>query len=163
MKIKSLILVILGFSIPSMARAMPYDFDNGNAAVDVVIQTVAPIIFTEVSPSGGDATLVLRVTTLTTNAWFDATAPYAAPAVGVYSRIPHRPAAEAASNANLNIALLYASYQVFNHLLPNYRQTWRDMLTGVGLDPDDDSSDLSTAVGIGNVAGRLRSAANATA
>ncbi len=153
MHIKSLIVVILIFALPPGGRAMAYDFDNGNAAVEIAIQTVAPVIFTEVSPSGGDATLVLRVTAMTTNAWFDATAPYAAPAVGVYSRIPHRPAAEAATNANLNVALLYASYRVFNSLLPRFEQTWRDMLTGVGLDPDDDSTDLTTAVGIGNVAG----------
>ncbi len=59
-----------------------------------------------------------------------------------------------ATNANLNIALLYASYRVLNHLLPNQQQIWRDMLDGVGLDPDDDSTDLTTAVGIGNVAGQ---------
>ncbi|NHN38236.1 vanadium-dependent haloperoxidase [Pseudomaricurvus alcaniphilus] len=153
MKIKLSILVILGFVIPSLARAMPYDFDNGNAAFEIVIQTVAPVVFTEVSPTGGDATLVLRTTTLITNAWFDATAPYAAPAVGVYSRIAHRPAAESATNANLNIALLYASYRVLERLLPSYRDTWRGMLAGVGLDPDDNSTDLTTAVGIGNVAG----------
>ena len=141
MKIKSLVLIIFGFTIPSIVKAIPYDFDNGNAAFEIAIQTVAPIIFTEVSPSGGDATLVLRVTTMTTNAWFDATAPYAAPAVGVYSRIPHRPASESATNANMNIALLYASYRVFNQLLPKYRETWRNMLVGVGLDPDDDSTD----------------------
>ncbi|MDH3763488.1 MAG: vanadium-dependent haloperoxidase [Gammaproteobacteria bacterium] len=154
MKIKSFVLIIFGFAIPSIGKAMPYDFDNGNAAFEIAIQTVAPIIFTEVSPSGGDATLVLRVTTMTTNAWFDATAPYAAPAVGVYSRIPHRPASESATNANMNIALLYASYRVFNQLLPKYRETWRNMLVGVGLDPDDDSTDLTTPVGIGNVAGQ---------
>ena len=154
MKISTLLLVIIGMAASSIVKAMPYDFDNGNAAVEVVIQNVAPVIFTEVSPSGGDATLVLRVTTQITNAWFDATAPYAAPAVGVYSRIPHRPAAEAATNANLNIALLHASYQVLTRLLPRQQQNWRDMLTGVGLDPDDNSTDLTTAVGIGNVAGR---------
>lgn len=153
-KITTLVLLVTGFVIPSMARAMPYDFDNGNAAFEVVIQTVAPVVFTVVSPSGGDATLVLRTTTLITNAWFDATAAYAAPAVGVYSRIPHRPASESATNANLNIALLYASYRVLNHLLPNQQQTWRDMLVNVGLNPDDDSTDLTTAVGIGNVAGQ---------
>lgn len=154
MKITTLILALTGLVIPSMGRAMPYDFDNGNAAFEVVIQTVAPVVFTEVSPSGGDATLVLRTTTLITNAWFDATSPYAEPAVGVYSRIPHRPAVESATNANLNIALLYASYRVLSHLLPNQQETWRGMLSGVGLDPDDDSTDLTTAIGIGNVAGR---------
>jgi hypothetical protein len=154
MKTKTLFIALIGFTIPSFVKAMPFDFDTGNAAVDVVIQNVAPVIFTEVSPSGGDATLVLRVTTLITNSWFDATAPYAAPAVGVYSRIPHRPDIESMTNANLNIALLHASYQVLSHLLPRQQQNWRDMLTSVGLDPDDNSTDLTTAVGIGNVAGR---------
>ena len=51
--------------------AVAFDFENGNAAVEVVIPTVAPIVFTDVSPSGGDATLVLRVTTMTTNSWFE--------------------------------------------------------------------------------------------
>ena len=45
------------------------------------------MIFQFVSPSGGDATLVLRLTTLITNAWFDATAPYHPTAVGVYTRL----------------------------------------------------------------------------
>lgn len=145
--------LLLAFTLPSMSPAMAYDFDNGNAAVEVVIQTVAPVVFQYASPTGGDATLVLRTTTLVTNAWFDATAPYAEPAVGVYSRIPHRPASEAATNDNMNIALIHASYQVLSHLLPAQQQTWRDMLTNVGLDPDDNSTDVTTAVGIGNVAG----------
>ncbi len=130
-----------------------FDFDNGNAAVEIAISTVAPVIFTQVSPSGGDATLVLRVTTLTTNAWFDATAPYHPTAVGVYTRLGRRPPAESVTNRNMNVALLYASYRVFNSLLPRQAQTWRDMLANVGLDPDDDSTDVTTAVGIGNAAG----------
>ena len=78
----------------------------------------------------------------------DATAPYAAPAVGVYSRIPHRPASESATNANMNIALLYASYRVFLSLLPNQEETWRAMLSDLGLDPDDDSLDPSSPIGL---------------
>ncbi|MBC8211257.1 MAG: vanadium-dependent haloperoxidase [Gammaproteobacteria bacterium] len=152
-RIKILLLVLLVFTLPSMSRAMAYDFDNGNAAFEVVIQTVAPVVFQYASPTGGDATLVLRVTTQVTNAWFDATAAYAEPAVGVYSRIAHRPASESATNANMNISLIHASYQVLSQLLPAQQQTWRDMLSNVGLNPDDNSTDLTSAVGIGNVAG----------
>ncbi len=151
MKVRKAVLILV--SLLNSVGASAYDFDRGNAAVDVAIPTIAPVIFTEVSPSGGDATLVLRVTTLVTNAWFDATVPYAAPAVGVYSHLPHRPADEAATNANLNIALLHASYQVLIRLLPDQRAIWRTMLSDVGLDPDDTSTDLSSPVGIGNVAG----------
>ena len=131
-----------------------YDLDNGNAAIEVVIPAVLPVAFSDVSPTGGDATLILRTTTLITNAWFDATAPYHPTAVGVYSRLGRRPAGESATNRNLNIALMHASYQVLNSLLPRHRQAWRDMLTGAGLDPDDTGTDLTTPVGIGNVAGQ---------
>jgi hypothetical protein len=130
-----------------------YDFATGNAAVEVVISTVAPVIFRDISPSGGDAPLVLRATTMVTNSWFDASAPYHASAVGVYSRLGRRPASESLTNENINIALLYASYRVLNSLLPSSRAEWRQMLVSVGLDPDDDSTDLATPVGIGNAAG----------
>jgi hypothetical protein len=147
-----LVAMVVGVVGRTPAKAA-YDFDNGNAAFEIVIMTVAPVIPVAVSPSGGDATLVLRVTTGITNAWFDATAPYHPTAVGVYTRLGRRPASESATNANMNVALLYASYRVLNSLLPGQEQIWRDMLTGVGLDPDDGSTDLTTAVGIGNVAG----------
>ncbi len=154
--IRARILPILALSLVLLQTPMAangFDFDNGNAAVEIVIPTVAPVIFTDVSPSGGDATLVLRVTTMTTNSWFDATAPYHPTAVGVYTRLGRRPAEESATNRNPNIALLYASYHVFMSLLPNQEQTWRDMLLNLGLDPDDDSKDPTTPIGLGNLAG----------
>jgi hypothetical protein len=147
-----LILLALSF-LPLPAAAQPYDLANGNAAVEVVIPAVAPVIFRDVSNSGGDATLVLRVTTLVTNAWFDATAPYHPSAVGVYSRLGRRPASEALTNENINIALLYSSYRLLNSLLPARAADWRQMLIGAGLDPDDASADLATPAGIGNTAG----------
>ena len=73
------------------AEAPAYDFDNRNAAVEVAIQTIAPLIFEELSPTAGDASLVLRATAMTTNAWFDAVAPYHPTAVGLYSRLGRRP------------------------------------------------------------------------
>lgn len=142
-------VLAIAFVLPSQARA--YDFDNGNAAVDVVINTAAPIIFSDVSPTGGDAPLVLRVTTMITNSWYDAAAPYNEPAVGVYTRLGWQPTP--ATNAEMNVALIHASYRVLLSLLPNRAATWRAMLSDVGLDPDDDSMDITTPVGIGNVAG----------
>lgn len=142
-------LFMLAFSTTSNA----YDLDNGYAPIEIVIPAVAPVVFQDVSNSGGDATLVLRVTTQITNAWFDATAPYHPTAVGVYSRLPRRPANDSSTNANMNIALLYASYQVLNVLLPQRSADWRAMLQSAGLDPDDNNTDTNTPAGIGNVAG----------
>lgn len=153
---KLMLAVGISFSCQASLRdaiAMPYDFDNGNAAIEVVITTAAPVIFKSISPTGGDATLVLRATTLITNGWFDATAPYHPSAVGVYTRLGRRPAGESITNANINVALLYASYRVLNSLLPADQPTWRAMLSDIGLDPDDNSTDPATAIGLGNLAG----------
>jgi hypothetical protein len=69
------------------------------------------------------------------NAWFDAIAPYHPTAVGVASRLGRRPASERATNRQRNIAILYASYRVLTGLLPKFEAQWREMLSGVGLDP----------------------------
>lgn len=138
--------------LPRSAQATPFDITTGNAALEVVIANVAPVLFPFVSPTGGDATLVLRVTTLVANSWYDATAPYHPTAVGVYSHLGRRPAAEATTE-NINTALLYASYRLLNVLLPEFTGNWTQMMLDAGLDPDDASTDTATAVGLGNVAG----------
>ncbi|MEL6544963.1 MAG: vanadium-dependent haloperoxidase [Myxococcota bacterium] len=145
-------MAVVAFATPDLAKAQ-YDFDNGNAAFEIAIQAVAPVIFEEFSETAGDATLVLRATLFTTNAWYDASAPYHPTAVGVYSRLGRRPASESATNRNINIALLYATYRVNVSLFPNREADFRAMLENVGLDPDDDSTDLTSPIGIGNVAG----------
>ncbi len=146
--------VALGLSIgcgAAPASAQTFDFDRGNAPIEVIIPSVVPVIFASVAP--GDATLVLRTTTLVTNAFFDAIAPYNATALGIYSRIPRRPAAEGLTDRNRNVAIFYASLQVLKSLYPSEQARWDAMLRSVGLDPNLASSDLSTAPGIGRAAG----------
>lgn len=154
------VLLVVGALLVAVQRAPAptvssagFDFDTGNSGIEVIIPSILPVIFGEVSPTGGDAPLVLRYTTLVTNAWFDAVAPYHPTAVGVYSDLGRRPASESATNANLNIAMFYASYRVLQSLSPHNNQLWRQMLLDVGLDPDNNSTDLTTAIGIGNAAG----------
>ena len=142
-----------GWTTLCVENACAYEAATGNAPLELIIPRVAPAVFQDFSPNGGDATLVLRVTGQVTNAWHDAAAPYHPTAVGVYSRIANRPAAESADNTNINTATLYSSYRVLRKLMPNREPEWRQMLTDAGLDPDNDSTDLTTAIGIGNVAG----------
>jgi hypothetical protein len=127
-----------------------FDFDNGNACIEVVIPSVVPVIFASVNP--GDASLILRYTTEITNGWFDAIAPYQPSAVGVYSKLGHRPANER-TNRNKNIAIFYASYRVLNSLFPQANANWRNMLISVGLNPDDNTTSKQSPVGLGNSAG----------
>ena len=135
------------------ARAM-FDMKTGDGAIDFVINSIPQEVFDDVSSSGGDASLVLRFTTLLINSWFDASAPYHPTAIGVYSDLGRRPAEESVDNENINIALIYASYHVLNSLLPKENPLWRQMMMDAGLDPDNANQDLSSPIGIGNVAGK---------
>jgi hypothetical protein len=100
-----------------------------------------------------DATVVMWASHIIQASWFDATAPYHPTAVGVYTRIPRRPPSEYATNRTRNIAALYAMNQAINGVVPE-RTTFKELLIALGLNPDDESEDLSTPVGIGNVAGQ---------
>jgi hypothetical protein len=136
---------------PAAADAPPaFDFDNGNAPIEIVIPAAIPAIFEAVQPAC--ATLVVRFTTLLTNAWFDATAPYHPTAVGVYSRLGRQPASEAETNAAMNTAILHASYRTLKSLFPARADEWRAMMTAVGLNPDDNDESPTHPVGIGNAA-----------
>jgi hypothetical protein len=146
------VAVLVAASHAPRAGGPAFDFETGNAGIEVIIPAVIPALAATTALS--DAPIILRHTTLITNGWFDAIAPYHPTAVGVYSRLGRRPAVEGLTNRNKNIAMFHASYHVLNSLMPRYSSTWRLMLLSVGLDPDDASGDLSSPVGIGNRAGR---------
>jgi hypothetical protein len=150
-RVVGVLAVAIVFS-PLLAEAARFNFDTGNAPLRVVTPPLVRAI-RQVSPGANDASIVLRIVTLVDNAAFDAIAPYHPTAVGVYSRLGRRPPAEGATNRNKNVAILYAVHKVLNSLLPQNAQDWRGMLQSVGLDPDNQSTDTTTAVGIGNVAG----------
>jgi hypothetical protein len=135
----------------SWAQTPTFDLERGNAVIDVVIPNVLPVLFANVAP--GDASLVLRTTTLLTNAAFDAIAPYNASAVGVYSRLPRRPASDGLTDRNRNIAILHASLPVLSSLYPAEQARWRAMLAAAGVDPALISTDLATPQGLGRAAG----------
>lgn len=136
----------------SVVTATAADFDHGNLPLTVVLPRLVGAI-RGVSPGANDASIILRIITFVQNGWFDALAPYHPTAVGVYSRLGRRPPAESTTNRNKNIAAMYASYRVLSSLLPQNAVEWRGMMNSVGLDPADNSTDTTTPVGIGNVAG----------
>ncbi|MEZ4235711.1 MAG: vanadium-dependent haloperoxidase [Myxococcota bacterium] len=132
------------------AAAQSFDFDTGNAPIEVVIPAAVPRILETVRP--GDAPLVLRFTTIISGSWFDATAPFHPTADAVFADLGHRPASEQ-TDRNRNIAILYASHKVLNSLLPQYTADWDAMLADQGLDPSDTDTTLDNPIGIGNAAG----------
>lgn len=145
-------MTLSGLGVAQPAGAAPFDFDTGNAALEVVIPTVRPVVIAQIAPS--DASLVVRTTAVITNGFFDAIAPYHPTAVGVYSRLPRRPAEERQNERQRNIALLYATQEVLGSLYPAERARWAAMLSSVGLDPKAEGGDVATPEGIGRAAGR---------
>ncbi|MEZ0069974.1 hypothetical protein ABIA32_006022 [Streptacidiphilus sp. MAP12-20] len=136
-----------------MAKPGPFDLDSGNFYRDLIgaagdtsgrEQTIGP----------KDVSIIIWIQAVLQTAWFDALAPYHPTAVGVHSRIGRRPAEESATNRNKNIAALHASYQVVKATYPERAHVMGQLLTFIGLDPDDESEDQTTAVGIGNTAGK---------
>lgn len=130
--------------------AQGFDFDTGNAPIEVVIPAAVPRIVGTINP--GDASLVLRFTTIISGSWFDATAPYDDAADAVHADLGRRDVAEQ-TDRNRNIAILYASRRVLNSLLPQFASDWDAMLSDVGLDPSNDDVSLDNPSGIGNAAG----------
>ena len=157
--VRKLVVSSLAALVICQARpaAAQFNFDTGNSGIEVIIPAVIPALAQTTTLN--DAPIILRHTTLITNAWFDAIAPYHPTAVGVYSRLGRRPPAEAATNRNKNIAMFYASYRLLNRLMPRFAGNWRAMMESVGLNPDDTGTDPRTPIGIGNRAGNAVAAA----
>lgn len=154
----SAILLLGALGLPAGAAresraSTAFDFDTGNAPAEVIYATMEGPERKLISPSGGDATLVLDFAMALELSWFDAIAPYNATAVGVYSNLGRRPPAER-TNRNRNIAIFYAAYRMLNNRMPQAAVTWREMMTSVGLDPDDNQENTTTPVGLGNLAAK---------
>lgn len=139
-------------TLDAPSPVVDFDYETGNIALEL-IPRIVPVTVQTVSPSLGDAPLILRITLMVTNSWFDAIAPYHESAVGVHSSIPRRPVSESENNVQKNVAMAYATYRVLMSLMPQGAESWAAAMTDLGLDPSDDSEDLETAVGIGNHAG----------
>ncbi|MFE6288282.1 vanadium-dependent haloperoxidase [Streptomyces sp. NPDC057877] len=140
--------------ISGSAQAIPFDFDNGNFIRDLITTHGGGGYPPADAMAPGDVGTYTWLTHLLQTSWFDALAPYHPTAVGVYSRIPRRPASESATNRNKNIAGLHAMYQVSKVVFTAREPVLRHAMSALGLDPDDESQDPATAVGIGNRAGK---------
>jgi hypothetical protein len=149
-------LAAVGRGTPAAAQPpgppqIDFDFDTGNF-IKTLNSLVDPNSIDDIAPM--DVTLQMRVTHLATVGWFDALAPYHPTAVGVHTRIPRRPASESTTNRNKNIAALHASYQAVKAVAAEREPGFRQLMAAFGLNPDDESVDPTSPVGIGNLAGK---------
>lgn len=142
---------------------------DGNAVFGVVIPNLGTWIYENISPNFAEPSLAFRYVTIILNVGYDATAPYSRDAVGVYSHITNRPAAEYDGDSTyMNIASIQGMYRLAMAFDASNKAQWDKMLTDNGLDPADinvgiglgcDNPDLSSfttarqaAIAIGNIA-----------
>jgi hypothetical protein len=100
-----------------------------------------------------DAPMIARALAVIDSCMYDAWAAYDERAVGTQlSGVLRRPAAER-TLANQQQAISYAAYRGLTDVLPvDINSVYRPLMRELGYDPDDNSMDIETPVGIGNVA-----------
>jgi len=129
-----------------------FDIDKDMAPV-LVAQTMGDAVRAAVSPFASDASLVIRITVLMANSFFDAIAPYTETAVGIYSKLGRRPLHEHTVR-NKNIAVFYCSLRVLGNAIPDQALRFVENLEKLGLDPEDTHESKHDPIGIGNICGR---------
>ncbi|MFI9561151.1 vanadium-dependent haloperoxidase [Nonomuraea endophytica] len=143
--------LVPGAAASQHKTAAAFDFDNGNSLTEVIYPRYQKAVRT--ITDGGDATLIADHILMVELAWFDAIAPYHSTAVGIYSNLGRRPRSEATTR-NRNTAVIYSAYTSLTAVFPHFTADFRNMLTSVGLDPDDRSENTATPIGIGNLAAK---------
>ena len=83
---------------------------------------------------------------------FDAWAAFDATAVGTRLGASLRRPADERTDANKSAALSFAAYRTLVDLFPTDTPLFDRVMSQLGYDPDDRSTDLTSAIGIGNVA-----------
>jgi hypothetical protein len=155
----SAILFIGALGSPAVAERTPastqqaFNFDTGNAPVEIIFPAVQVPERKYISTDGSDAPQVIDYVMALEVTWFDAIAPYHPTAIGVYTNLGRRPRSEA-TNRNRNIAILYSSYRILMDRIPQAAADWRAMMESVGLNPDDAQENTTTPVGLGNLAAK---------
>lgn len=152
--IAAYLAISIFISMPAHAQNTHFNLATGNAATEIVQPFAVEAVLRDYSPTASDATLVLRAFTIVANGSYDAIAPYHPTAVGVYSRLGRRSPENREDNTQMNKAILHAAHKTLSHVFPDRVATWDRILRENGLDPSDLTEDLTTAVGIGNAAGR---------
>ena len=116
---------------------------------------VSDILAEAFDPNNADITITIRWSTMFSNAWFDANAPFTDKSIGLTTRIPRRPKAEHTTK-NKNTAIIYAWYRVLLGLLSedDYSERVVQLMQDIGLNPNDNQENELTPIGIGNKVGK---------
>ena len=144
------IAILLGIFIFSFVNNVECNsiVDDGNC-LDYIINVTLTEFKVDQPP------LLFRKLAAITRSAFDALSFFNAKTIPINSEfrvIPKFPE-EDRTNRNKNIAIAYAVYRVSLSVASKSSNAWREAMIHFQLDPDDISTDTSTAIGIGNYVG----------
>ena len=140
-KLRSTLLAI-GMALPGFASASTVSDWNARALAEVRLSKLGPPV-------------VARALAITHTCIYDAWAPYDNKAIGtVLGGALRRPSNLRSDLAAQAESVSYAAYRCLVNLFPAGEPRLRAAMTGLGYNPDNTTTDIGTAAGIGNVAAR---------
>lgn len=122
-----------------------------NAAYDW-IDVFLDVTAVEVERNGARPTVISRHAFVMVASMYQAWSCYDQIASQIISESPRKRPAEERTPENQRIALSYAAFRALLNLYPDDTQQLREAMTSRGLDPDDNSNDPNSPVGVGNIA-----------
>jgi hypothetical protein len=145
---------LLDLPLPALAKSIIVAaglwFAVSAAATVVTVWNQAAL--TEITPvSKLGPPIIARALAIAHTCMYDAWSVYDVSAAATLDDTPRRPASER-TDANKAKAISYAAYNCLLNLFPAGASRLAAVMTGLGYDPNDTSTDLTTPQGIGNVA-----------
>lgn len=119
---------------------------------------IFPRVFDVLTVDGLETPIQFRATTYFNIAAWNAWCNYHPTAADIFNRTRFKRPAKEHTRENKNVAVLYALFRLYTESPVSFGgesgiPVYRELLKEQGLNPDDLSTDLTTAVGIGNRAG----------
>ncbi len=122
-----------------------------NAAYDWV-DVFLDVTATEVARNGARPTVISRHAFVMIASMYQAWSSYDQTASQIIPDSPPRRPVDERTEQNQRIAISYAAYRALLNLYPDDTQEIREAMAGRGLDPDNNSADPASPIGIGNIA-----------
>jgi len=141
---------LLSTSVAALLTASPQVFAAGNTIItkwnDAALEAIR---VTHPGPP-----IVARALAITHTCMYDAWAAYDARARGTrYAGNLRRPVGER-TTVNKEKAISFAAHECLSDLFPSETASFNTLMTTLGYDPNDTSTNLTTPVGVGNVAAK---------
>jgi len=145
-------LLLLATSAPSPAQTVPGldPAETTTSAAYTWLDTVLEASAREVERIGAMPTILSRQMAIPCTAMFDAWAAYDDTAVGTIFAGSLRRPKEERTLENKETAIAYATFRTAVDQLPHFADYLKSEMEKMGYDPENTSTDLSTAIGIGN-------------